>query len=198
MKSLQASMDNWFVRHVAGLKTAIRIVFGIVWGIDGAFKFQPGVAQSLSGMISDAAQGQPAWLAAWFNFWSQTVSANPAFFATTIGLFELALAFALVTGFLRKIAYTGGILLSLVIWSVPEGFGGPYGPSSTDIGTGIIYAFVFVLLLVVNATFGPSQISLDYILEKKWPPWIRLAEILRLPASAPRAAGSTPTIGIQR
>ena len=62
MKSLQASMDNWFVRHVGGLKTAIRVVFGIVWGIDGALKFQPGVAQSLSGMISDAAQGQPDWL----------------------------------------------------------------------------------------------------------------------------------------
>src|SRR5437667_10393283 len=130
VKSLQASMDNCFVRHVGGLKTAIRVVFGIVWGIDGALKFQPGVAQSLSGMISDAAQGQPDWLAPWFNFWSQAVSANPAFFTTTIGLFELALAFALLAGFLRKIAYTGGIILSLVIWSVPEGFGGPYGPSS--------------------------------------------------------------------
>lgn len=177
MRSFQASMDNWFVRHVGGLKTAIRIVFGIVWGIDGALKFQPGVAQALPGMISDAAQGQPDWLAPWFNFWSQTVSASPAFFATSIGLLELALAFALLAGFMRKIAYTGGILFSLVIWSVPEGFGGPYGPSSTDIGTGIIYAFAFLLLLLVNATFGPSRISLDYVIEKRWPSWMRVAEI---------------------
>jgi len=177
MKSIQASMDNWFVRHVGGLKTAIRIVFGLVWGIDGALKFQPGVAQALPGMISDAAQGQPDWLAPWFGFWSQTVSANPALFSTTIGLLELALAFALLAGFLRKVAYTGGILLSLVIWSVPEGFGGPYGPSSTDIGTGIIYAFVFLLLLIVNATFGPSRFSLDYVIERQWPAWMRLAEI---------------------
>ncbi len=177
MASLQVSLDNWFVRHVGALKTVIRIVFGIVWGIDGGLKFQPGFAQSLPGMISDAAQGQPGWLSPWFSFWSQTVSTNPGFFASTIGLFELALAFALIAGFLRKIAYTGGILLSLVIWSVPEGFGGPYGPGSTDIGTGIIYAFVFLLLLLVNGTFGPSRLSLDRVIEERWPLWKRVAEI---------------------
>src|SRR2546425_1221586 len=170
-------MDNWFVRHVGSLKTAIRVIFGVVWGIDGALKFQAGFADSLSGMISDAGQGQPGWLQPWFGFWSQAVSGNPAFFATTIGLFELALAFALLLGFMRKVAYTGGILLSLVIWSVPEGFGGPYGPASTDIGTGVIYAFVFLLLMVINAPFGPSRWSLDYAIERRWPAWKKIAEI---------------------
>jgi hypothetical protein len=37
---------------------------------------------------SESRRAQPAWLAPWFNFWSQTVCANPAFFATTIGLFR--------------------------------------------------------------------------------------------------------------
>lgn len=186
MAPLQESADNWFVRHVEVLKTAMRVVFGIVWGIDGALKFQPGVAESLSGMISDVGQGQPGWLQPWFTFWSQTVSANPAFFATSIGLLELALAFALVFGFLRKLAYTGGFFLSLVIWSVPEGFGGPYGPSSTDIGTGIIYAFGFLFLLILNAAFGPSRWSLDALIERRWPPWRRLAEL----RSEPAAVGS--------
>lgn len=175
--SIQISLDNWFVRHVDALKTWIRIVFGFVWLIDGALKFQTGVADSLSQMISDAGQGQPAWLAPWFQFWTEAVAVNPGFFVTTIGLLELAVAFALLFGFLRKIAYTGGILLSLVIWSVPEGFGGPYGPSSTDIGTGIIYAFVFLLLLIINASFGPSRYSVDYMLERRWPAWRKLAEI---------------------
>ncbi|TLZ77157.1 MAG: hypothetical protein E6K08_04375, partial [Methanobacteriota archaeon] len=111
MASIQVYLDNWFVRHVGSLKTAIRLVFGLVWAIDGALKFQPGFADSLSGMISDAGQGQPGWLQPWFGFWSQTVSGNPAFFTTTIGLFELAVAFALLLGFMRKVAYTGGILL---------------------------------------------------------------------------------------
>ncbi len=177
LPSIQVYLDNWFVRHVGSLKTVIRVIFGIVWAIDGAFKFQPGFADSLPQMISDAGQGQPGWLQPWFAFWSHTVSVNPGFFATTIGLSELAVAFALVMGFMRKVAYTGGIFLSLVIWSVPEGFGGPYGPGSTDIGTGIIYAFVFILLMLINATFGPSRWSLDYNIERRWPAWKRIAEI---------------------
>ena len=189
MASIQVYLDNWFVRHVGSLKTAIRVVFGIVWAIDGALKFQPGVADSLPQMVSDAGQGQPGWLQPWFGFWSQTVSANPAFFTTMIGLLEVSVAFALLFGFVRKIAYTGGIFLSLVIWSVPEGFGGPYGPSSTDIGTGIIYAFVFLLLMVINATFGPSRWSLDYAIERRWAAWTRIAEI-RSPHSSGDSGGS--------
>ncbi len=172
------------MRHVAALKTVMRVVFGVVWGIDGLLKFQPGVSDALAGMISDAGQGQPAWLQPWFSFWSQTVSADPAFFATSIGLLEMALALALIFGFLRKIAYTGGILLSLVIWSVPEGFGGPYGPGSTDIGTGIIYAFVFVFLMILAATHGPSRWSLDRWLEARWSGWRRVAEFRGKPASS--------------
>src|SRR5207247_9679497 len=119
----------------------------------------PGLPDSLSPVVAHAGERQPAWLQPWFGCWSQTVSASPAFFVTTIGLLELAFGFALVFGFVRKLAYTGGILLSLIIWSVPEGFGGPYGPSSTDIGTGIIYAFVFHLLMILTATFSPTPSS---------------------------------------
>src|SRR2546426_293689 len=138
---------------------------------------QAGFADSLAQMISDAGQGQPSWLQPWFAFWSQTVGANPGFFITTIGALELALGFALLLGFMRKVAYTAGIFLSLIIWSVPEGFGGPYGPSSTDIGTGIIYAIVFLLLMIINAAFGPSRWSLDYAIERRWPAWKKVSEI---------------------
>lgn len=190
---LQESADSWFVRHVASLKSGMRIVFGIVWGIDGFLKFQPGFADALVGQISDAANGQPVWLQPWFSFWGQTVSGNPAFFAESIGLLELALAFALIFGFLRKIAYGGGFLLSLVIWSVPEGFGGAYGPGSTDIGTGIIYAFCFLFLLILNAAFGPSRLSLDALIEKRWPAWRRVAELRGGPTASP-TSGSTQSL----
>ncbi len=185
VRRLQESADNWFVRHVAALKSVMRIIFGIVWGIDGVFKFQPGFADTLVGQISDAANGQPGWLQPWFSFWSQTVSSNPAFFAYSIGILELALAAALTLGIVRKIAYTGGFFLSLVIWSVPEGFGGAYGPGSTDIGTGIIYAFVFIFLMILAATYGPSRWSLDAAIERRWPGWRRIAEFRGEPKSLP-------------
>lgn len=155
----------------------MRVIFGLVWGIDGALKFQPGLSDSIVDLINKSGQGQPAWLMPWFNFWSATVGTNPGLYVTTIGGSELALSLALIFGFLRKITYTAGFFLSLVIWSVPEGFGGPYGPGSTDIGTGIIYSFVFLLLLIVNAAFGPSKPSVDYLIEKKIPGWKRIAEI---------------------
>jgi hypothetical protein len=62
------------------------------------------------------------------------------------GVFELAL----VTGFLRKTAYLAGIMLSLMIWAIEEGFGGPYGPGSADIGAAIMYAFVLIAIIIVE------------------------------------------------
>jgi nitrite reductase (NO-forming) len=177
MTAIQVRMDNWVVLHLTTLKTAMRVIFGAVWGIDGVFKFQPGLAGSIVSSINSLAQSQPGWLTSWFSFWSQAIGTNPALFVYSTGFIELFLSFSLIFGFLRKISYTIGFLLSLVIWSVPEGFGGALGPGSTDIGTGIIYAFVFLFLLIINAAFGPSKFSLDGVIEKKFPGWKRVAEI---------------------
>src|SRR5438876_11405674 len=104
MASIQVYLDNWFVRHVGSLKTAIRLVFGLVWAIDGALKFKPGFAESLSGMISEAGEGQPGWLQPWFGFWSHTVSGNPAFFATSIVILSQALCFAVMLVFIDLVS----------------------------------------------------------------------------------------------
>ena len=127
-------------------------------------------------MILDAGQGQPAFFMPWFNFWYATVSLNPNFWFYLVGTSEVLLGLALVFGFARKLSYTLGMMLSLVIWSIPEGFGGPYGPSSTDIGTGIIYAMVFICLILINTEFGSSHMSLDKLIEKRVKWWHRIAE----------------------
>ncbi len=182
-------LDSWIYRHREGLKATLRVAFGLIWGVDGAFKFGPDVVANFPGMVQDAGAGQPAWLGGWFSFWASQASQHAALWVYTTGFLELALAFALVFGFLRKIAYGGGILLSLLIWAVPEGFGGPYGPSSTDVGTGVVYAIAFLFLMIINATYGPSRYSLDRSIERRWPVWARLAEI-RGPWTAARAEGS--------
>ena len=165
---------NWVVRNVSWLKSFIRIILGIVWLIDGYLKFSPGLIDSFPGLIKS--EGQPTWLQPWFNFWSSVTSANAAPFVYSIGALEVALGAALVLGFMRKIAYLGGMVLSLLIWAIPEGFGGPYGPASTDIGTGIIYSFLFLSLIIINTISGPSKYSLDFLLERKIPFWKRFAE----------------------
>jgi uncharacterized membrane protein YphA (DoxX/SURF4 family) len=170
-------LDSWIYRNRERLKSGMRILFGVVWGIDGVLKFRPGVVSNFPSSVQNAGNGQPAWLQAWFSFWATQASQNATFWVYLTGALEIALAAALLLGFARKLAYGGGILLSLFIWAVPEGFGGPYGPSSTDIGTGVVYAFVFLLLMIVNATYGPSRYSLDRLLERRWPGWSRIAEI---------------------
>ncbi len=165
---------NWVARNVSWLKSFIRIILGIVWLIDGYLKFSPGLIDSFPALIKS--EGQPSWLQPWFNFWSSVTSANAAPFVYSIGTLEVALGVALVLGFMRKIAYFSGMILSLLIWAIPEGFGGPYGPASTDIGTGVIYSFLFLSLVIINTISGPSKYSLDFLLERKYPFWKRVAE----------------------
>jgi len=167
---------NWVVRNVSWLKSFIRIFLGIVWLIDGYLKFTPGLVDSFPDLVRRAGEGQPTWLQPWFNFWSSVTTGNAALFVYSTGVLEVALGIALVLGSMRKLAYLGGIIFSLFIWAIPEGFGGPYGPSSTDIGTGIIYSFVFLSLVIINTISGPSKYSLDFLIERKYPLWKRLSE----------------------
>ena len=174
-----SGLDNWITRNIYKISRAFAIIFGIIWGIDGILKFQPGLVQAFPGMVSSAAAGQPSFFSGWYSFWLAQASANPAFWVYITGILELALAFSLIFGFMRKVSYGGGFLLSLFIWAVPEGFGGPYGPGATDIGTGIIYAMVFLFLIVLNASNGPNPYTLDSHIEKRFKWWKILAEVKR-------------------
>lgn len=108
-----------------GAYTLFRIAFGIVWLIDGIMKFVYLQPSDVVDLVNGAGDGQPVWLQGWFSFWSNIIAASPGFMLYFIGLLELALGMALILGLLRKPAYLGGILLSLMIWAIDEGFGRP-------------------------------------------------------------------------
>jgi len=174
----QVRVDSWIVRHQDALRSGLRVVLGVVWLIDGSFKFRPGFVSN----FSVPGQTSPSWLNPWFAFWSAQVSANTALWVYMTGTFEICLGLALLFGFLRKIAYTAGVALSLLIWAVPEGFGTPYGPTSTDIGTGAVYALLLVSLLIFDATFGPGRFSLDGAIIRRWPAWARVSDVKGTPS----------------
>ncbi len=175
-KRVQESMDNWFVHHREGYKTFLRILFGVFWLVDAWFKWQPDFISNFASNVSAASAGQPSFLSGWFSFWSGVVSVNPSLFAYMTAVIETLLALGLLFGFARKLTYSLGTVFSFFVWSIPEGFGGPYTPGATDIGSSIIYVIVFLFLLLVNATYGRSRHSLDYYIEKKFPGWARIAE----------------------
>lgn len=129
----------------------LRIVFGCIWAIDAAFKWQPAFQTGFVSYLSGALDGQPELVKAWIGFWIDIVKVDPSVFASIVAASETALAIALILGVFSNLANLGGILLALVIWTTAEGFGGPYQAGSTDIGTAIIYLLVFVALFLAQS-----------------------------------------------
>ena len=128
---------------------AIRIVFGLMWAVDAAFKWSPAFVNHVEDYLST--DGQPAWAAHYISGWIQLLGHDPRLFAYGLAVAESVLALALILGCGTKVACLGGSLLSLIIWSTAEGFGGPYGPGSTDVGTSAAYVLVFILLWWTDA-----------------------------------------------
>ena len=129
----------------------LRIAFGIVWGIDAWFKWQPGFVNSFSDYLHDAGTDQPAAVQSWIGFWTNVVHVDPTVFAYLVAAGETAIAIALILGVFSNLTYLVGTLLAVVIWSTAEGFGGPYQAGSTDIGAAIIYVVVFAGLFLSTA-----------------------------------------------
>ena len=155
---------------------AVRAAFGLVWAIDAYLKLQPVFLTGYLDIIQGAAKGQPAWLVPWFNFWINTISLSPAFFAWSTRIIEIAIAISLLFGLGRKWMCFLGAIFSFIIWAVPEGLGGPYAPGATDIDAGLIYVLVFVALIVIDSALGRSPYSVDYYIERAFPNWRRIAE----------------------
>lgn len=123
----------------------------IVWAVDAWFKWQPDFINNFSSYLTGSLDGQPGWVQAWINFWINIVKVDPHLFAHLVALGETAVALGLIFGLFSNLSYLVGVLLSVVIWTTAEGFGGPYTAGSTDIGAAIIYVLVFAGLLLSSA-----------------------------------------------
>jgi len=171
-------------------KDALRVAFGIIWAIDAGLKWAPGFRSGYSDTITQAAKGQPGWLHPWFNFWAGP--SHPYFWAYLVAVIETLIAAALILGFARKVTYLSATVFSLLIWATAEGFGGPYTSGSSDIGTAIIYAVVFLSLLALSAYAGPARYSVDYYLEQRISWWWKVAEVRRPVTQQPVLATVQP------
>lgn len=141
------SMSSWRLRGIG----IVRIVFGLIWVVDAWFKWQPDFINKFSDYLTGALEGQPAEVRAWINVWINVVRVDPHVFAHIVAVAETAVAIGLIFGVFSNLTSIGGALLSFVIWSTAEGFGGPYVPGSVDIGSAIIYVLVFAVLFLANA-----------------------------------------------
>ena len=139
---------TWQERGIA----VLRIIFGFVLVVAATLKWQPQFQNTFLDQITAAQGGQTALVQGWISFWAHLVNINPLLFARIEATTETALAVLVIFGLFSNLASIVGIFLSLGIWSIPEGFGGPYMPGhSTDIGTAFPYAILFAVLLCVSA-----------------------------------------------
>jgi thiosulfate dehydrogenase (quinone) large subunit len=139
---------NWRERGVG----IARIIFGLVWVVAALLQWLPQFQNSFVAQVAVAKGGQPALIQGWISFWANAVSVNPLLFARILASTETVVAAFLILGLFSNLTYIVGIFLSLGIWAIPEGFGGPYiAGVSTDIGTAFPYAILFAVLLFLSA-----------------------------------------------
>jgi nitrite reductase (NO-forming) len=160
--------------------------------IDAVLKWLPGFRSSYMSSIRGAGMGQPGWLQWWFHLWINMQNPAPTFFAYLVAVLETLVALAVIFGFARKVSYIAAAVFSVVIWAAAEGFGGPYASGSSDIGTAIIYALVFMCLLTLAAYTGTDRYSVDYYLEQKFSWWSRVAEVGHPVQEQPVPAAAVP------
>ncbi len=141
------ALSSWRLKGMA----ILRIAFGLVWAVDAWFKWQPDFINNFSSYLTGSLDGQPGWVQGWINFWINVVKVDPHVFAHLVAIGETAVAIGLIFGLFSNLSYIIGVLLSVVIWTTAEGFGGPYTAGSTDIGAAIIYVLVFAGLFLASA-----------------------------------------------
>ncbi|CBL44768.1 Hypothetical protein HDN1F_11850 [gamma proteobacterium HdN1] len=156
--------------------TALRVAFGIIWAVGAALTWSPDFATHYVGYLHNASTGQPEWSGWWFSLWIALISPNALLFTWLTRLATTVTALALLVGFGGKTLYLLGALFSLLIWSTAEGFGGPYTVGVSNIGTAITYVLIFFALIGLHYRTGFVPYSLDYLIERRWPAWQRIAE----------------------
>jgi uncharacterized membrane protein YphA (DoxX/SURF4 family) len=154
----------------------VRLLFGVIFGIDATLKWLPGYRDTYIGQMKSLAAAEPSLLHGWFHFWISLESSAPAAFATLVGLTETGLALVLLLGVARRAGYIAGLIYTLLVWGVGEGFGGPYSSGATDIGPAIMYALLFATLLTFAPPARRERLSVDRFLESRLPWWRFLAE----------------------
>ena len=162
--SLAATHDHSLTIQQKGIGV-VRIVFGVAWAVAALLKWQPAFIQSFAATVGNASQGQPIFIQAWISLWQNIVLINPTGFGFLAALVESLLAICFIFGTFTNSAALIGIVWSLTIWSVPEGFGGPYVPGhNTDIGTAFPYLLLCALLLLLNSG---RYLGIDRVLTPK-------------------------------
>jgi thiosulfate dehydrogenase (quinone) large subunit len=88
----------------------LRILFGVVWAVAAALKWQPAFIKGFADIVQGAMDGQPQPVKLWIAFWLGIIHINPSLFAYMIAITETALALCFILGTFTNLACVAGIL----------------------------------------------------------------------------------------
>jgi hypothetical protein len=141
-------------RRPSDLQRTFALVLATVWLLDGVLQIQPLMftpgPNGLSGMLSRAAAGNPAWIARTITWNASLVDHHPVLTNTSFALIQFLIGFGIVWTRTRKAALALSIAWSLAVWWFGEGLGGIFSGQATPFGGGpggvLFYAVLAVLL----------------------------------------------------
>jgi hypothetical protein len=136
--------------------TLARTVFGLLWAYDAMMKFHPYFMNHFVDFLTSAETTMKGTWGAGYDhlFVILTNAIGPHLVPVLVALTESAVALSLISGRGLRILAPVGFVLSLVIWSTAETWGGPYplGVSTSGgqmFGNAIIYTMAFCYILTL-------------------------------------------------
>jgi uncharacterized membrane protein YphA (DoxX/SURF4 family) len=129
------------------LWTSIRIVFGVIWLVDGVLEWQPADFHNFLQLITAMSQGQPAPLGAVISAGQTVVAINPTLANGLLAALETVVGLSLITNTLSRCALRISVLLAVLIWVFGQGFGMVFMAGATDVQSGPLYVLVSLMLL---------------------------------------------------
>ncbi|MDD5371559.1 MAG: multicopper oxidase domain-containing protein [Anaerolineaceae bacterium] len=172
--SAQTMIEDRQTIWLTATSSGLRAAFGVVWAVDAFLAWQPAFAAHYVGYLQNAAQGQPAWLQSWFQFWINLVTPSAGIFISATRIIETLIALGLLLGLAIQWTYLLGAFFSLLIWATAEGFSGPYVTEAGNLGPALVYVLIFLGLIIMDMLLGLSPYSLDHYLGEMSPGWRRL------------------------
>jgi len=128
----------------------MRILFGAIWAANTLLQANRSYIDHFLQSIVKRIKGQPDSVQAYLHAVIHAIQAlGPQQVAIATIILNGLLAASLLTGVLLRPMARLGIVYSLFLWSTVGGLGGPYQPGATDPGTAIVYALLFLAVLLV-------------------------------------------------
>jgi len=133
-RDLAASLQDTNRAHLFAL---LRILFGVFWSIDAAFKWVPAFrTQTLQMQFAmHLTKIHTPVIHQWINLWYQVALHFRDPFGYGVAVMETLIAIGLITGCYSRLVFIGGALFSAGIWTAAEGMGLPITAGETDPGT---------------------------------------------------------------